>query len=217
MSTKWASSKSEVDLKDPSYVTKENSNAELQKEQPNWYGPYLEPGERYKTERSPKNVAKACKEMGLDDMSEEKKGERQFYADLVYRLWVLFDDKLRAIKGVEVDLDLSDVKPIRFSPYKVSPVKVAAMKALVSEFIADGIVEPVTSEWGFPALLVPKPKGGWRLAVDLRKLNELIPHDTYMPPECDLCLEWPRGRPYRTIVDCRWGFYQVSFQTGQSR
>ena len=45
---------------DPSYVTKENSNAELQKEQPNWYGPYLEPGERYKTERSPENVAKAC-------------------------------------------------------------------------------------------------------------------------------------------------------------
>ena len=75
------------------------------------------------------------------------------------RIWCIvcgcFSMTLRAIKGVEVDLDLSGVKPIRFSPYKLSPVKVAAMKTLVAEFIADGIVEPVTSEWGFPALLVP--------------------------------------------------------------
>ena len=149
--------------------------------------------------------------MSLDELSEDKKDERQFYVDLVYRFWVLFDDKLRAIKGVEVDIDLSDVKPTRFPPYKLSPVKVAAMKELVAEFIADGIVEPVTSEWAFPALLVAKPKGGWRLVIDLRKLNEHIPHDCYRPPDCDLCLEWLQGRPYRTTADCRWGFHQVKF------
>ena len=42
-------------------------------------------------------------------------------------------------------------------------------------------------------------------------MNELIPHDTYMLPECDLCLEWLQGRPFRTAVDYRWGFHQVSF------
>ena len=57
-------------------------------------------------------MAAACKAMGLDDLPEKDRGERKFYVDLVYELWVLFDDKLRAIAGVEIDLDLGDVKPI---------------------------------------------------------------------------------------------------------
>ena len=47
-----------------------------------------------------------------------------------------------------------------------------AGRELVQEFLDDGIVRPITSEWGAPALLVPKPKGGWRLVVDLRELAE---------------------------------------------
>ena len=107
-------------------------------------------------------------------MAREKGGaEKKFYADLIWELWILFDDKLRAIAGVEIDLDLSDVKPIRAHPYRWSPVKVQAGRALVQEFIDDGIVRPITSEWGAPALLVPKPKGGYRLVVDARTMVEL--------------------------------------------
>ena len=64
--------------KQPDHEAKYDSNAELQRAEPNWYGPYLEEGERYHTERSPENVARACKEMGLDDLSEDKKGERDY-------------------------------------------------------------------------------------------------------------------------------------------
>ena len=193
----------------PDYVTKRDANSELQRDQPEWYGPYLEEGERYQTPRTAENVAKACDAMGLNTLAEEHKGEREYYAKLVYDLWVLFDDKLRAVKGVKIDLDLGDLKPIRFAPYRLSPTKVAAMRKLVEEFIEEGIVSEVTSEWGFPALLVPKPKGGYRLVVDLRELNKHLPHDTYEPPTCDLCLEWLAGRPFRTTQDCRWGFHQV--------
>ena len=174
---------------DPDLLHKRHSNRELQRSSPEWYGPYLAEGERYKTPRTVENWIKVCSEVGLDDLAEEDKAERKFYADLIWELWILFDDKLRAIAGVEIDLDLSDVKPIRAHPYRWSPVKVQAGRALVQEFIEDGIVRPITSEWGAPALLVPKPKGGYRLVVDLRELNRYIPHDVYEPPSCDLCLE----------------------------
>ena len=58
----------------------------------------------------------------------------------MWELWILFDDKLRPIKGVEIDLDLSDVKPIRAHPYKWSPAKVQAGREVVKEFLDDGIV-----------------------------------------------------------------------------
>ena len=86
--------------------------------------------------------------------TRKAKGSK-YYADLVYKFWILFDNKLRAIKGVEIDIDLGDMKPIRFSPYRLGPVKFAAMKELVAEYVAQGIVAQVTSEWRFPAFLVP--------------------------------------------------------------
>ena len=96
-----------------------------------------------------------------------------FYRDLIYELWILFDDKMRSIKGVEIDLDLDHVKPIRLSPHRLSPAKTEIAKALVQEFVDDGLLKPVTSEWGFPIVIVLKPDGkACRLCVDLRELNE---------------------------------------------
>ena len=79
----------------------------------------------------------------------------------------------------------SALKPVRMAPYRWSPAKVEAGKKLIEGFIQDGIMGPISSEWAWPGLLVPKPKGGWRFVVDLRELNKLIPHDTYEPPSCD--------------------------------
>ena len=174
----------------PDELARWDSNSALQESDPLWYGPYLEEGEKYNIARTDENVDRVCAEMGLDDLADEHVGERPYYRSLVYDHWILFDGLLRAIKGVEIDIDLSAVKPKRVAPFRWSPVKVAAGKKIIEGFVRDGIMGPVSSEWAWPALLVPKPKGGWRFVVDLRELNKLIPHDTYEPPSCDACLEW---------------------------
>ena len=89
------------------------------------------------------------------------------------------------------------------------PAKVAAGKKLIESFVQDGIMSPISSEWAWPGILVPKPIGGWRFVVDLRELNKLIPHDTYEPPACGACLDWLAGRPYRTTLDLLHGFHGV--------
>ena len=193
----------------PDELARWDSNAELQKEQPNWYGPYLDEGQKYHTERTDENVEKVCKQMKLDELPDELKGERDYYKQLVYDYWILFDGLLRGIKGVEIDVDLSKVKPKRVAPYRWSPAKVEAGKKIIEGFVRDGIMGPISSEWAWPALLVPKPKGGWRFVVDLRELNKLIPHDTYEPPSCDACLEWLAGKPYRSTFDLLHGFHGV--------
>ena len=68
---------------------------------------------------------------------------------------------------------------------------------------------PISSEWAWPGILVPKPKGSWRFVVDLRELNNLIPHDTYEPPACGACLGWLAGKPFRTTLDLLHGFHGV--------
>ena len=98
-----------------------------------------------------------------NDLNSELVGERQYYRDLIYELWLIFDGLLRAIKGVEISVDLSGAKPHRTQPYCWSPAKVAAGKKLIESFVQDGIMSPISSEWAWPGILVPKPKGGWRL------------------------------------------------------
>ena len=140
----------------PDELCRWDSNGDKQKSDPEWYGPYLKEGEKYNLPRTKENVEKACKEAGLDDLPEKYKGERDFYRKLIYDHWVCFDGILRPICGVEIDLDLSDVKPIRQSPYHLSPAKTLIAKELINGFIKEGIVKSATSEWAFPIVIVPK-------------------------------------------------------------
>ena len=186
-----------------------NSNEALQRSDPTWYGPYLDEGRKYHTERSQANFNKVCKVLGLEDLPDDCKSVQQELKDMIYDHWLIFDGEMREVKGVKVDLDMGHVKPIRVHPYRWSPAKTAIAKGLIEEFVQDGILSLTNSPWGFGAVLAPKPNGGWRLCIDLRPLNALLPRDNFEPPSCDLCLSWLAGRPYRTTLDCRWGFYQV--------
>lgn len=54
------------------------------------------------------------------------------------------------------------------------------LKDMIQEWLRDGIIKNADSPWGFPVVIVPKPMNkGWRMCVDLRKLNEVIQHDAY--------------------------------------
>ena len=114
--------------------------------------------------------------------------------------------------GAELSFAFPGVKPIAIHPHRWSPVKREAAQRLIEGFVKDGIMSPVQSEWGFPGVLAPKPGNDppYRLCIDLRKLNEICPKDTYEPPSCDDCLAWLADRPFRTIMDARWGFHQLN-------
>ena len=56
-----------TDIGDECY-SRADANAKLQKSQPEWYGPYLDEGEKYLKPRDAENLAKAYEEMKLDDI-----------------------------------------------------------------------------------------------------------------------------------------------------
>ena len=90
----------------PDELAKYDSNAELQKSDPLWYGPYLDEGKKYHAPRTEENVGKVAEDMGLNDLNSELVGERQYYRDLIYEFWLIFGGLLRAIKGVKINVVL---------------------------------------------------------------------------------------------------------------
>ena len=59
----------------------------------------------------------------------------------------------------------------------------------VDRMLQEGVIEPATSEWASPVVLITKPDGSVRFCVDYRKLNALTIKDSYPLPRMDECLD----------------------------
>jgi Reverse transcriptase (RNA-dependent DNA polymerase) len=71
------------------------------------------------------------------------------------------------------------------------------------------VIEPATSEWASPIVLVAKPDGSTRFYVDYRKLNAITVRDSYPLPRMDECIDSLGGAKSFTTLDCNSGYWQI--------
>jgi len=72
-----------------------------------------------------------------------------------------------------------------------------------------GIIEPATSEWASPIVLVPKKDGQLRFCVDYRRLNDITVSDTYPLPRMDDCIDSLGDANVFSTLDCNSGYWQI--------
>ncbi len=99
--------------------------------------------------------------------------------------------------------------PVKQKPYRVSSTKLKAMKELIDEMLAAEVIEPSSSAWASPVVLIPKKTGGLRFCVDYRKLNAITPSNAYPLPNIQEILESLVGASIFTSLDLNSGYWQV--------
>jgi hypothetical protein len=72
-----------------------------------------------------------------------------------------------------------------------------------------GVIEPSTSEWAAPIVLIPKPDGSLRFCIEYRKLNEVTKRDSYPLPRMDDCLDSLWAATIFTTLDANSGYWQL--------
>ena len=102
-----------------------------------------------------------------------------------------------------------DAAPVRQPVRRVSPHRREEVRQLLQEMLANGVIEPSTSPWASPIVLVQKKDGSMRFCVDYRKVNDVTQKDAYPLPRIDTTLDTLHGSQWFSTLDLLSGYWQV--------
>ena len=88
-----------------------------------------------------------------------------------------------------------------------------ALRSEVNQQIKDmqrrGIIEPSSSPYSAPILLVPKADGSYRFCADFRALNDATLSEVFPLPSVRACLDSLHGSKLFTTLDLYSGYWQI--------
>ena len=103
----------------------------------------------------------------------------------------------------------SSVAPIYIAPYRKSHFERNILKEHINEMLDAGIIEPSSSAWSAPVLMIPKSDGSQRFCVDYRRLNAVTITETWPMPRSSDIFDNLSGSNYFSTLDLKSGYWQV--------
>ncbi|GFS58268.1 retrovirus-related Pol polyprotein from transposon 17.6 [Trichonephila clavipes] len=121
--------------------------------------------------------------------------------------------------------DTEEYPPIKQHPRRLPFAKQEEVQKLIKDMKNNDVIEPSSSPWASPIVLVRKKDGSTRFCVDYRRLNDVSKKDSYPLPRIDDTLDTLTGNTWFSTLDLKSGYWQVelhpnnkeitSFTTGQ--
>jgi len=142
-----------------------------------------------------------------ENVPETLRGRLKALIDRHHGLW---DGSLGTIKATEHRMRLKPgAKPVRLHPYRMGPRTRQLVGEQVDKMLKLDEIEPTTSAWASPVVLVPKPDGSTRFCIDYRQLKDRTVRDTYPLPRMDDCLDSLGDARFFSTLDCNAGYLKI--------
>ena len=138
--------------------------------------------------------------------------QKQRLSKLLYDYQHVFaksSEDLGRTEKVVHKINTGSAKPIKQPPRRQPLGKRDIEKEEIQKMLKKGVIEPSSSSWASPVVLVTKKDGSTRFCVDYRKLNDCTVKDAYPIPRVDECLDALAGSKWFSCMDLNSGFWQI--------
>jgi len=142
-------------------------------------------------------------------LSEEEKA--QLFALLLqyHTLFATGDEDLGRTAKVQHRIDTGNAPPVRQSVRRMPQLRRKEAKKLLDDMLGRAVIQPSSSPWASPVVLVPKRDGSFRFCIDYRKVNAVTRKDAYPLPRVDDTLDTLAGSKWFSALDLLSGYWQV--------
>jgi hypothetical protein len=143
--------------------------------------------------------------------------EKSQVAKLLYEFQDIFstgDKDLGQTGLVQHTINTGDAPPARQRYRRLPFAQQAEADKHVDDMLERGVIEPSSSPWASPIVLVKKKDGSTRFCVDYRKLNSLTVKDAYPLPRIDDTLDALCDAKWLSTMDLASGYWQVELEEG---
>ena len=139
--------------------------------------------------------------------SEQKRKVKEFLVEF-QDVFIGPDGKLGRSSIVKHTIDTGDTRPIKIPPRRLPIAQKELVERELDKMLQNDVIEPSTSPWSSPLLLVVKKDGSIRFCVDFRRLNAVTRKDAYPLPKICESLDALSGASWFSTLDLVSGFWQ---------
>ena len=123
--------------------------------------------------------------------------------------FALNDGQLGRTSVLQHEIHTSDTPPVRIPPRRIPSALIPELNSMIENMLKKNIIQPSSSPWSSPVVLVKKKNGDLRLCVDYRKLNEVTRRDAFPLPRIDDLFDALAGARFFSTLDLASGYWQV--------
>jgi transposase InsO family protein/predicted aspartyl protease len=110
---------------------------------------------------------------------------------------------------VKHTINTGNTHPIKQAPRRQPIERRDVERKEIEDMLERNIIEPSSSPWASPVVLIRKKSGDWRFCVDYRKINASTVPDAYPIPRIDESIDSLAGAKWFCTMDLCSGYWQV--------
>lgn len=109
----------------------------------------------------------------------------------------------------EMVIQTTTDKVIKYAPYRVPYALRKEVRNKIDELLRFHIIEPSTSEYASPMIVLRKKNGDLRLCVDYRRINAIVKKEYFPMPNIEEKLNDLSGKKLFSCLDLYMGYHQI--------
>ena len=103
----------------------------------------------------------------------------------------------------------SNAQPVHWKPYRIPYAWHPEVDKQIQEMSNNNIIQPSSSPWNAPILLVKKKDNTMRFVCDFRGLNDVTKKDSYPLPQVRDVIDSMHGARYWTPLDAASAYWSI--------